>query len=85
MESDPSPFQKNWRPNPRRWVIGVLLLLLTLLVGTMFMPVCEPIPDRRPFESVMSLEQRKARGEPFEKKNGRWHVCKSRLARAFFF
>jgi hypothetical protein len=73
--------------NAKPLVYGVLLALLALLVGSLFMPVCEAIPraDVPRFEAVMTLEERAARGEGFQKKNGRWHQCKSRLARALFF
>ena len=68
-----------------KWiVIGVLVTMLALLVGSLFLPVCVPI-DTLAFENQMSLEERAARGEPFQKKGRRWYQCKSRLARAFFF
>jgi hypothetical protein len=61
--------------------------LLALGIGWLLMPTCEQIPDAElpVFESTMSLEQRAARGEPFEQKGDHWYICKSRLARAFFF
>ncbi len=74
-----------------RWKVGpivtcVVIALLALLLGSLFMPVCVPIPKSSvtSFESVVSLEERALGGEPFKKKNGRWYQCKSRLARAFF-
>jgi hypothetical protein len=64
-------------------LVGVLLCLALSLVYLLW-PVCVPLPDEASFETVRSLEERAAGGEPFAKKDGRWHQCKSRLARAFF-
>jgi hypothetical protein len=65
--------------------LGLLLCLGLLLVYVMW-PVCVPIPDSEVpnFETVRSLEERAAQGEPFEKKGAHWYQCKARLARAFF-
>jgi hypothetical protein len=50
-------------------------------------PVCVLIPaiDRPSYETVISLSDRAARGEPFVRFAGEWYQCKSFLARAFFF
>jgi hypothetical protein len=72
-----------------RLVLGVAfgVAFVGVVYFALFFPVCEPIPrsELPVFESVSSLEERAASGEPFRKVNGRWNVCKSRLARAFFF
>jgi hypothetical protein len=66
---------------------ALLFTLLALIVGYMSTPVCTRIPkaDVRAFETVKTLEERAASGEPFRKKKGHWYQCKSRLARAMFF
>lgn len=71
---------------PKAWrqVLGGVLLCLALSIAYLLWPVCQPIPDEAAFETVHSLEERAASGDPFEKKGGRWHQCKTRLARAFF-
>ena len=67
-----------------RQVLGGVLLCLALALAYVLWPVCVPLPDEASFETVRSLEERAASGEPFAKRGGRWHQCKSRLARAFF-
>lgn len=66
-------------------VFGVAFVGVVYFV--VFFPVCKPIPRAQlpAFESVSSLEERAASGEPFRKVNGRWSVCMSPLARAFRF
>jgi hypothetical protein len=76
------------RPSPRNIILSVFLVAFCALVYfVLFHPVCQPIPlSRLPaFEAVRSLEERAASGEPFEKRDGRWQICKSPLARAFTF
>ena len=74
------------RWTPARIFLCVLAATFALWLGFLFMPVCEPLGDEAAFQTVRSLEERAASGEPFEKKkNGRWYLCKSRLARAFTF
>ena len=76
------------RPRRVTRILGwAFVALLALGIGWLLMPICKQIPDTElpAFESHMSLEQRAARGEPFEKKADHWYICKSRLARAFFF
>jgi len=50
-------------------------------------PVCDAIPDSDvpAFETVIPLEERARRGEPFCKLDGHWYQCKSWIAREFFF
>jgi hypothetical protein len=50
-------------------------------------PVCVLIPeaDRPTFETVIPLEERAARGEPFCRIGGEWYQCKSFISREFFF
>jgi hypothetical protein len=71
---------------PRIQVALGLALCIGLFVLWVLSPVCVPIPDDDLllFEESHSLEERAARGEPFEQKDGRWYQCKLRLARAFF-
>jgi hypothetical protein len=89
MPPDESELPAGLRP---RWKVGPLIAsvavaFVALAVGSLFMPVCDPIPDRDlpAFETVMSLERRAAQGEPFKKKGDHWYQCKSALARAMFF
>ncbi len=74
------------RIRPTTQIALGLLLCVGLLVLYVLSPVCVPIydADEPSFETVRSLEERAARGEPFEQKEGKWYQCKSRLARAFF-
>lgn len=68
--------------------IGVLMtLLIGLAITALLHPVCIPITEQqRPnFESVKTLQERAAGGEPFCKIDGRWYQCKSYLARMLFF
>ena len=62
---------------------SVLILSLAALAH----PVCVLIPeaDRPAFETVIPLQERAARGEPFSKLGGEWYQCKSFISRAFFF
>jgi hypothetical protein len=90
MPEEPEPalprgLRSRWKAGP--FVLGLLLAFAALVIGSLFSRVCVPIPDRElpAFESVMSMEERAAQGEPFEKKGNHWYQCKSRLARAFFF
>jgi hypothetical protein len=68
------------------WALAAAFALWLVFL---FWPICEPLGDdaaEAAFQTVRSLEERAAGGEPFEKKsNGRWYICKSRLARAFTF
>jgi hypothetical protein len=75
------------RIKPAPIVLGVAVVLVVLVVGSLFMPVCEPILDRdvAAFETVMPLGERAARGEPFKRKGAHWYQCQTRLARLFFF
>jgi hypothetical protein len=61
--------------------------VLVLLVAALAHPVCVLIPkaDRPAFETVIPLQQRAARGEPFCRLRGEWYQCKSFISRAFFF
>jgi hypothetical protein len=74
----------------RRWRgRGVVAIVAGLLYFSVFLahPVCDEIPasTQANFETVISLEERARRGEPFEKLDGKWYQCKSWLARQFFF
>jgi hypothetical protein len=62
---------------------SVLILSLAALAH----PVCVLIPeaDRPTFETVISLQERAARGEPFCRFEGEWYQCKSFISRTFFF
>jgi hypothetical protein len=65
-------------------VVAAAIVLGVIWLST---PLCVPILDAElpAFETVLSLKERAARGEPFEKKDGHWYQCKSRLVRLFFF
>lgn len=68
-------------------VIGVVTLVVAAAVASLFVPVCDPIPDAEvpSFETVMPLGERAARGEPFRRQGAHWYQCKSALARLLFF
>jgi hypothetical protein len=68
----------------RAAVLGSASLLIAL--AALAHPVCVRIPaDEVPaFESVVPLEVRAARGEPFCKLGGEWYQCKSFIARALY-
>jgi hypothetical protein len=80
-------------PSPRTlpsWLAVAFVFIVALGVAVYFLAFradCQPIPisELPVFESSSTLEERAARGEPFEKRDGRWQVCKSPLERAFFF
>jgi hypothetical protein len=72
-----------------RFIIGSVFAIfgIAFVYFVAFHPECRPIPISQlaAFQSARSLEERAANGEPFEKRDGRWQICKSPLARAFFF
>jgi hypothetical protein len=78
--------------------LGVLLLgrgraILATIAAIVFLSVAvfHPVSDRIPddavtkFETVASLEERAARGEPFRRMDGHWYQVKPWIARALFF
>jgi hypothetical protein len=72
----------------RRHRIAVAIIsALAITLATLAHPVCVLIPeaDRPSFESVMPLQERASRGEPFCKLGEQWYQCKSFISRAFFF
>jgi hypothetical protein len=72
----------------RRYRIAVsFAAVLILSLAALAHPVCVLIPeaDRPAFETVIPLQERAARGEPFSKLGGEWYHCKSFISRAFFF
>ncbi len=72
----------------RRYRIAVCVAsVLMLSAAALAHPVCVLIPqaDRRAFETVVPLEERAARGEPFCRIGGEWYQCKSFINRQFFF
>jgi hypothetical protein len=52
-----------------------------------FHPVSDLIPDNEVprFETVISLEERAVRGEPFRRMDGHWYQVKPWVARVLFF
>jgi hypothetical protein len=89
----PDAFEIPPVPAPRwtlaRSFVCALAAMFALWLVFLFWPVCEPLGDdaaEAAFQTVRSLEERAAGGEPFEKKSdGRWYLCKSRFVRAFTF
>jgi hypothetical protein len=72
----------------RRYRIVVCVAsVLMLSIAALKHPVCVLIPeaDRPAFETVIPLEERAARGEPFCRIGGEWYQCKSFISREFFF
>ena len=72
----------------RRYRIAVSFAsVLVLSLAALAHPVCVLIPeaDRPAFETVIPLQERAARGEPFCRLEGEWYQCKSFIAREFFF
>jgi len=73
---------------PRRYRIAVTLGSVSVLsLAALAHPVCVLIPeaDRPAFETIIPLQERAARGEPFCRLGGQWYQCKSFISRAFFF
>lgn len=72
----------------RRYRIVVCVAsVLMLSIAALKHPVCVLIPegDRPAFETVIPLQERAARGEPFCRIGGEWYQCKSFFSREFFF
>ena len=72
----------------KRYRVAVILAsVLILALAALAHPVCVLIPeaDRPAFETVIPLQERAARGEPFCNLGGEWYQCKSFISRAFFF
>jgi hypothetical protein len=69
-----------------RAIVGVAAAVVFGWV-VMFHPVSDLIPDDDVpgFETVISLEERSARGEPFKRMDGHWYQVKPWVARALFF
>jgi hypothetical protein len=73
---------------PSRYrIVTAVASMLILSLAALEHPVCVPIPEneRPAFETVITLQERAARGEPFCKLGDRWYQCKSVISRAFFF
>ena len=69
-----------------RW--GALAFALAAMgIASLIHPVCVPITSSElpAFESVRSLEERAAAGEPFCRLDGSWYQCKSYISRVWFF
>jgi hypothetical protein len=68
-------------------IAASLASVVVLSLAALAHPVCVLIPeaDRPAFETVIPLQERAARGEPFCQLGGEWYQCKSFLSRAFFF
>jgi len=81
----PAGLRPRFKPAPI--VLGIVVAFVVLAVGSLFMPVCEPILDRDvpSFETVMPLSERAAHGEPFKRKGAHWYQCEKRISRLFFF
>ena len=67
-------------------VVGVVAVAVFGWV-VVFHPVSDLIPDREVpnFETVVSLEERTARGEPFRRMDGHWYQVKPWVSRVLFF
>jgi len=72
--------------NGSRVALGTIAAVVLLCVAV-FHPVSDRIPDESvpAFETVVSLEQRAAHGEPFRRMDGHWYQVKPWIARALFF
>ena len=69
---------------------GTILALIAVPVFAgvvLFHPVSDPIPDQDvpTFETVHTLQERAAHGEPFRYMQGHWYQVKPWVARLLFF
>ncbi len=73
-------------PARRRAMFAVASVAL-VMGAALAHPVCVLIPatERPSYETVISLSDRAARGEPFFRFAGEWYQCKAALARVFYF
>jgi hypothetical protein len=74
---------------PRK-AAALLLAIACLAALAVFAlwPVCVPIDDEALKSVNVPIEQRTDRDlylTIFQKRDGRWHQCKTRISRAFFF
>ncbi|HMX42568.1 MAG TPA: hypothetical protein PKB12_02505 [Elusimicrobiota bacterium] len=70
----------------RKVLLWALLGFVFFLVY-LFQPVCVPLTDEDLKSFNGPIEQRTDRDfylKVFQKKNGRWHQCKTRVSRLFF-
>jgi hypothetical protein len=67
-------------------ILATVAALLFVWV-VLFHPVSDRIPDDdiKTFETVYTLQQRAAQGEPFRQMQGHWYQVKPWIARLLFF
>jgi hypothetical protein len=67
-------------------ILATIAALLFVCVG-LFHPVSDPIPDEDvpTFETVYTLRERAAQGEPFRQMQGHWYQVKPWIVRVLFF
>jgi hypothetical protein len=72
----------------RRRTPIVLVLAAIATAAWMLAPVCRPIANDALGEFNVPLEHRTDRDfylKVFQQREGRWHQCKTRMSRIFFF
>jgi hypothetical protein len=71
-----------------KMIVFVLLVPFILLFMFLLQPVCVPLTDEDLKSFNIPIEQRTDRDlylRVFQKKDGRWYQCKTRISRFFFF
>jgi len=74
----------------KRALITLLAVVASIATVAAFAlwPICVPLSDAQLAAFNVPIEQRTDRDlylTVFQKRDGRWHQCKTRLSRAFFF
>jgi len=67
-------------------VVGAIVIAILAIV--LLQPVCVPLSDDDLKSFNVPIEQRTDRDiylRVFQRQNGRWYHCKTRLSRLFFF
>lgn len=70
--------------------MSLVLIVVLLLTGIIFLlqPVCVPLSEEDLKSFNVPIEQRTDRDlylKVFQKKDGQWYQCKTRISRYFFF
>jgi hypothetical protein len=69
-------------------VVAVFVIAIGGFVAYVMQPVCVPLNDEDLKSFNVPIEQREDRDfylKVFQKRDGQWCQCKTRLSRAFFF